>query len=383
MKLRILAVFFAFYFPINIFAQKENSKSIKALWVVRDILKSKTDIEKMLNDAEAARITDLFVQVRGRGDAYYKSALVPLAEGLDGSFDPLEFVLLKSDGRFKIHVWINVMYIWSADNNPASKEHLLFKHPEWSAVSKSGTSMIDEGLKKLKERNKEGYYLSPGNNEFQEYFLRVVDELVHRYKIDGVHMDYIRYAGKEYDYSVTMRSKFILNYNIDPFTTDSNGRVGVQQAEQKKWFEKLWSTFRRDELTAFIKRIRNTVNSIRANITLSAAVWADMDLATNEMFQDWPAWIKNGYIDFAVPMNYAADNNLFESRVKSAKDKVGDKIMAQNIIMGISMYNQNSAAMNEKVAICKVYGLKGISFFSYESVRKDRAYYQRMAEAGY
>ncbi|MBL7959844.1 family 10 glycosylhydrolase, partial [bacterium] len=328
-------------------------------------------------------ITDLFVQVRGRGDAYYKSAFVPLAEGLDGSFDPLEFVLLKSDGRFKIHVWINVMYIWSADNNPASKEHLLFKHPEWSAVSKSGTPMIDEGLKKLKERNKEGYYLSPGNNEFQEYFLKVVEELVHRYKIDGVHMDYIRYAGKEYDYSVTMRSKFILNYNIDPLTADSNGSVGVQQAEQKKWFEKLWSTFRRGELTTFISRIRHTVNSIRANIILSAAVWADMDMATNEMFQDWPAWIKNGYIDLAVPMNYAPDNGLFEIRVKNAKDKVGDKMMAQNIVMGISMYNQNSEAMKEKVAICRAYGLKGISFFSYESVRKDRTYFKKMAEVGH
>lgn len=376
-------LFIAILFSQNIYTQDESAKTVKALWVVRDILKSKSDIEKMLNDAEKAHITDLFVQVRGRADAYYKSNFVPLAEGLDGSFDPLEFLLSRSNGRFRIHAWVNVFYVWSAEANPISKEHLLFKRPEWSAVSKAGTSMITEGLKKLKEKNKEGFFISPSNSEFQEYFLTVVSELVKGYKIDGVHLDYIRYAGKEYDYSETARSKFILAYHADPLTLDSNEGSWAGQKNKQMWFEKVWSDFRRNEISQFVSRIRTKIIFIRANVVLSAAVWADMDVAVNEMFQEWPEWIKSGIIDFAVPMNYATENRLFESRISDAKTMVGDSLFTKKIIMGISMYNQNSTAMEEKVSICRKYGLKGISFFSYESVRKDKTYFQKMVEAGY
>ena len=69
MKHLPLFLFITFFYSQNTFAQGDSNKNVKGMWVVRDILKSKRDIEKMLNDAEKARITDLFVQVRGRGDA--------------------------------------------------------------------------------------------------------------------------------------------------------------------------------------------------------------------------------------------------------------------------------------------------------------------------
>ena len=336
----------------------------------------------MLDDADKAHISDLFVQVRGRADAYYKSALVPLADGLDGSFDPLQFLLDRSKGRFRIHAWMNVMYIWSSETDPLSKEHLLFKRPEWSAVSKNGLSMIDEGLEKLKDKNKEGFFFSPANDDFQEYFLSVVEDLVKRYPIDGVHLDYIRYAGKEYDYSESIRSKFILAYHVDPLAADSGNGDGPGFMEQKNWFYKSWSDFRRRELSDFVNRIKSKVKSIRADVKLSAAVWADIDMATNELFQEWPMWIQKGYLDFAVPMNYATDNKLFESRIQAAKQQIGDSLFSKNIVMGISMYNQKAQAMRDKVDICRKYGLRGISFFSYESVRKDKIYFKEMVEVG-
>lgn len=378
MRSSILYFLFAFSFLQTADAFAETPKAVKGLWVVRDILKSKSDIQKMLADAEKARITDLFVQVRGRADAYYKSDLVPLADGLDGSFDPLEYLLARS-GKFKVHAWVNVFYLWSAETDPSSNEHLLFTRPQWSAVSNTGISMRAEGLKSLKEKNKEGYFISPANDEFQEYFLTVIDEIVSRYKIDGIHLDYIRYAGAEYDYSEAMRSKFILSYHSDPLQmikqTNLNGK--------KTRFDNAWAEFRRNELTTFVSNIRIRVVSKKPSVRLSAAVWADIDMAKNEMFQDWPEWIKLGYIDFAVPMNYATDNKVFEKRIKDFQSLLPDSAFSGKIIMGISMYNQNAESMNEKVAVCRKFGLIGISFFSYESVRKDRNYFQKMAESVY
>jgi uncharacterized lipoprotein YddW (UPF0748 family) len=347
------------------------------MWVVRDILKSKSDIQKMLTDAEKAQISDLFVQVRGRADAYYKSELVTLADGLDGSFDPFEYLLTRSKGKYRIHAWINVFYLWSSETNPAAKQHLLYTRPEWSAVSSTGTSMISEGLKSLKEKNMEGYYISPASDAFQEYFLKVTEELIDRYPLDGIHLDYIRFAGKDYDYSESMRAKFLLNYHVDPFGADS------LKNEKKEWFEKTWSDFRRGEITRFVEKIGRKIRSVNKDIVFSAAVWADMDVANNEVLQEWPKWLKQGYLDLAVPMNYATDNKVFERRIRDALSALGDSVSPKRIVMGISLYNQNAASMYEKLEICRKFQLIGISFFSYETVRKDKNYFQKVVEANY
>ena len=62
----------------------------KALWVVRDKITSAAAIDDLLEDAATRGIFDLVVQVRGRGDAYYRSALEPRAEALVEDIDPLD-----------------------------------------------------------------------------------------------------------------------------------------------------------------------------------------------------------------------------------------------------------------------------------------------------
>ena len=51
----------------------------KALWVVRDRITNAHAIDELLADATTRGIFDLVVQVRGRGDAYYRSKLEPQA----------------------------------------------------------------------------------------------------------------------------------------------------------------------------------------------------------------------------------------------------------------------------------------------------------------
>src|SRR2546430_14185654 len=63
----------------------------KALWVVRDTITTATAIDALIEDAATRAIFDLVVQVRGRGDAYYRSSLEPRAEALtEDGLDPLD-----------------------------------------------------------------------------------------------------------------------------------------------------------------------------------------------------------------------------------------------------------------------------------------------------
>src|SRR2546430_12737999 len=93
---------------------------------------SKAAIDDLLADSVGWNVRDLVVQVRGRGDAYYASALEPRAEALpaDG-FDPLAHLVTGGaalGGR--IPAWAHRTFRWSrpARALPRSPPHLGHPH---------------------------------------------------------------------------------------------------------------------------------------------------------------------------------------------------------------------------------------------------------------
>ena len=78
---------------------------LRGLWVVRTALVSPEEIDRIVDEAAAAGLNALFVQVRGRGDVFYKSALAPrspLLERQPRSFDPLERLLFRELFEFRV-----------------------------------------------------------------------------------------------------------------------------------------------------------------------------------------------------------------------------------------------------------------------------------------
>ena len=57
---------------------------MRGLWVVRTGLTSPESVDRAVDDAARAGFNALFVQVRGRGDAFYSSRLVPRSDLLRG-----------------------------------------------------------------------------------------------------------------------------------------------------------------------------------------------------------------------------------------------------------------------------------------------------------
>src|SRR5579872_6535259 len=94
------------------------SDEVRGLWVLRTSLTSPGSIENVVRTAQANGFNTLLVQVRGRGEAYYQSAIEPRAMELDGqpaSFDPLALTLqLAHRAGLRVHAWINVDLVSSA-----------------------------------------------------------------------------------------------------------------------------------------------------------------------------------------------------------------------------------------------------------------------------
>src|SRR4029450_1885479 len=196
----------------------EPTRETRALWVLRTSLTSPESIATMVQTARSSGFNTLLVQVRARGDAYFSSTLEPRADDLrrqPASFDPLAAVLSAAHAvDLKVQAWINVNFISSAAELPLASTHLVLRHPEWLMVPRDlvqDLARVDETSPgyvgkiarwtRTQSTGVEGLYASPIVPEATDHLTNVVRDLVSRYDVDGVHLDYARYPSERFDYS--------------------------------------------------------------------------------------------------------------------------------------------------------------------------------------
>ena len=110
-------------------------------------------IDGVLEFASKNGFNHIFVQVRGRGDAYYNSEIVPKSHLVAIDFDPLDYLMRSNNNsNLKIHAWINVYYLWSSKNPPIQKDHLIFNNPDWLDRNKDDNYIKQEIYLRNKNR---------------------------------------------------------------------------------------------------------------------------------------------------------------------------------------------------------------------------------------
>jgi uncharacterized lipoprotein YddW (UPF0748 family) len=373
----ILTAFFIFVHGELLISQDYNRTGI---WVVRDQLISKDKIDKIIEFVVANEFTDIFVQVRGRGDAYYKSEIVPFAENIkDKRFDPLSYVLLRAHSRgIKVHAWVNVFFLCSFDT-PPNKTHLLNLHPEWCAVDDNGLEDVLKSNSNLRNNNVEGIYLSPLIPDVHYYLLKVFEELISNYEVDGLHFDYIRFPNNHYDYNIYGRRIYKEKTGIDPILLTITN-VSFYDGFDKESLNMLlseWDDFRVNSINSLIKETKNMIEMNNELIQFSAAVKPDPSRAKNYYFQDWVFWLENDWLDFAVPMNYSKGIEEFEQ----ISEKIKAAVNQEKIWMGIGVYNQNKYEALTKTMVTLLNGYNEVVFFSYNTFALNPDYYPVVKKA--
>jgi uncharacterized lipoprotein YddW (UPF0748 family) len=362
------------------------SGELRGLWVVRTALVSPQAVDRAVDDAAEAGFNALFVQVRGRGDAFYRSALAsrsPLLERQPRDFDPLARLLARARARgIEVHGWVNVL-LAAHFGQPLPRGHVLEKHPGWAMVPKSAATaaLVASDSRRLRlileagrsEGDVEGYYLSPAVPRVGDHLEGVVRELVRAYPLDGLHLDFVRYPGPTYDYSRPALEGFRR-------ATGGNDLLGGPARNPAGWDD-----YRRQVLTALTARLSDAARAERPGLVVSAAVAPDEAQAVNNKFQDWPRWLSSGVIAALCPMTYTPDNELFRQQLESARERAG---VAQPVWAGIGAYRLDVAGIVEKVVLARRSGARGVVLFSHESLvpgdlrrLRDEAFSSRQASA--
>ena len=340
------------------------NREVRGLWVVRDDIVSPERVKAVVEFADSLRFNVLFVQVRGRGDAYYRSGLVPGPEeypDIPGRFDPLECVVRLAHGRgIEVHAWVNVNPVWSARTPPSNPGHVARAHPGWFMVSRIGLDMAACPVDSVVNQAIEGRYLSPGIGQVRKHLAQVVREIIRRYSVDGVHLDYARYPGWDYDFREDIRRDFAHRYGIDPRDAAGGKYAG---ADSDLTFLGKWVDYRANMMSGLVGGIAREVRRFDRRIRVSAAVKPDPSRALIEFGQDWPGWLREGTVDFVVTMNYFSSKDAF---VESLCASLG-KADRRKVVAGVGMYLAAPSVAEEQIARARETGLLGFSIFSYKA----------------
>lgn len=345
----------------DVFADASND--MRAAWVTSvynmdwpsssskgNISYQKSEFIKMLDSLKNMGLNAVFVQVRPKGDALYKSSINPWSDvltgtqGKDPGYDPLAFMVEEAHKRgMEIHAWLNPYRVTTSgtDLNTLASNHPARLNPSWV----------------LSYNN--ALFYNPEMPEVKQHISDTVAEIVKNYNIDGIHFDDYFYPD---------------NYPLP----EGQGRDG-EVANQ-----------RRDHVTSMVSKVRSTIKSIKSNVKFGispAGVWKNKssdptgsDTRGNETyyshFADVRAWIKNGYIDYVVPQLYwTIGNNAadYSKLVKWWSDEVSGTNVKLYIGQGVYKDDVASEIDNQISLNTKYSNIKGSAFFSTSDLISNRA----------
>jgi uncharacterized lipoprotein YddW (UPF0748 family) len=248
------------------------------------------ELLRILDESRRLHLNAVVLQVRPSADAFYQSALEPWSEFLTGTmgiapepaWDPLAFAIEAAHQRgLELHAWFNPYRTrYSNPHGPAALTHISNK-PE------------------LVKRYGSYQWMDPGEPQVRDYSLRVIEDVVRRYDVDGVHIDDYFYPYQERDASG----------RLIPFPDEGSYeryRAGGGELERADW--------RRNNVDLFVEQMYARVKAIKPTVKVGISpfgIWrpgypksvAGLDAFT-EIFADARKWLREGWVDYFVPQLY-------------------------------------------------------------------------------
>jgi uncharacterized lipoprotein YddW (UPF0748 family) len=347
------------------------------LWIVRGALEDSLGFAEIADSARAAGCTDLLVQVRGRGEAWYRSATEPAPPGLEQRpprgavlgarpseqclrFDPLAAALRAALPRgLRVHAWMNVFLVGNKEKpGPA---HILRRRPEWQIALEDGRAIDRVGEAERRRLGIEGSYLSPGNPSVRPYLASLVTEIASRYAVDGVHFDYVRYPYADSGYDRPSLAAFHDAYPGAPVEGD------------------LWDDWRQEQVSRAVEALAEAARGARPGIEVSTAVLPDPLDARRSCRQDWPRWIRDGWVDRAITMGYTASADRFGFWMRVGGAEIGDSL---RLVPGIGLHKIDEGALVSILERIRPENGRSIALFSETELMRENGLRRRLRSWG-
>lgn len=309
------------------------------------IRRQKDELCRILDRLQREKFNTVFFQVRHRGDVIYPSAIEPQSTVFTGTgrpdYDPLDFALKECHKRgLAFHAWLVVTPL-GPDRHIRSlgSKSVKNQHPEWCV------------------RHNNLWYLNPGVPEARKYFASIVSEIVNKYPVDGIHLDYMRYPEKAKSFAdAATHKRFGGSMSLETWRRRnlSDLMADVHQAATEK--------------TPWVSLSVATLGRLRQLAGVRGGNWT----AYEGVYQDPVVWAREGTVDFLVPMMYYRDD-LFYPFLEDWKAQ----LPTLPIVPGLATYrvvdnsNWPPKVIADQIDSARSLGFAGVCFFREEQIRHE------------
>ncbi len=367
------------------------NEEFRATWVIDyhwlnpdySVDQNKQRIREILDKHVQANMTSVFWQVRRFGTVYYPSSYEPWGPQVNfysPGFDPLAYALQEAHARgLEFHVWFNTFESRNAyAGSPAAK------HPEWVCRDQDGNPMPNEIA-----------WLSPGLPEVRQYLVNVAMEIVNRYDVDGLHLDFVRW--NEYSSSQSIQG-------VIPGQPASPSGVVPPQIEAElnspqagrylydyqhpysggvpEGFDS-WEDYWRWCVTEFVRTLHDSIQAVKPWVRLSVAALGRYNWGYwqgyGSVYQDAALWLNERYIDQIAGMHYHWDTasemyNILEGGCPNCWSQYIQPAIQMGQMYTVGLFSDNFAEENKFYrhrpiidTVRTIDWVDGFQFFSYES----------------
>ena len=250
----------------------------------------RTMLSQQLDQLQDCGINAILFQVRAECDALYRSKYEPWSRYLTGrqgvapddGWDPLAWMVDECHKRgMECHAWINPYRAKTKGTTELVPGHVALRHKE--------RVFQYDGL----------YILNPALAENRTYTCMVVEDILQRYDVDGIHMD-------DYFYPYPVAGQPLLDQIY--FDADPRGFNDIRD-------------WRRDNVSLLIRDLHHLIRSVKPWVKFgispfgiyrndpshknTAAGSATSGLQNyDDLYADVRLWAQQGWIDYLIPQVY-------------------------------------------------------------------------------
>jgi uncharacterized lipoprotein YddW (UPF0748 family) len=351
-------------FPVD---QRIAQPEIRAMWLDRGTIVragSEAGLASIFDRLAQAGINTIFFETLNASYPIYPSKVAPQQNPLIRGWDPLASAVKLAKARgMELHAWV---WVFAAGNerhnqllglNPNYPGPVLAANPSWAGYDNRG-QIIPQGQGKP--------FFDPANPQVRQYLLKLYEEIITNYDVDGLQLDYIRYpfqdpsAGRLYGYGAAARIKFRDIYGVDPAT--------ISPSQNDLWQK--WTAFRTEQVNSFVAEVSQRLRQKKSNLTISVAVFPLPEQERiQKIQQNWEVWARRGDIDLIVPMTYALDTTRFERLAQPwiASTQFG-QLGAALLVPGIRLLNLPTPGAFDQIQAIRDLPAVGYALFAAENL---------------
>ncbi len=352
-------------------------RETRAVWVSRFDLKDAGSVQAVVDKVAYAHMNTILFQVRGAADAVYSSSLEPRAAGVnqalgqDPSYDPLADLIAKAHAKgIQVQAWMNVYPVWQGDTPPP--ENLTPTPMYYDFHNRYGDEWLQWSGGQPMQLGGEGYLAAnPAHPAVQDRVVDVAKDLLSRYELDGLHLDYVRYSGPE--------------YSDDPLSN----RLYSEAAAQNPGLSR--ADWQREQVTSLVRRVRDEALPLRPGAVFTTSAWAiykdnrgwfkGRD-GYNGYYQDSQGWASGGLVSAIMPMIYGTTLHDHLDRYQTlAQDYVAGS-QPGRVVLGVGADYDSFADIAARIDVTRQVGARGQALFSYGALDQHN-YWQALRDGPY